>query len=222
MKTTLAGIIAALAVVSCTNSTSDSNAPVAEEGRFVGYLVWGHEVRSFSNCDGDREGWAINDTGDELKEIYESLTSEPYQEIFVEVRGNWQQAPAEGFGSDYPEALRITELIRAEGEGFGCDLELDGVLYVASGNEPFWRLHIRPDGLSMWSMDSPGETKFAPGDVRMEDGRVTIDVDKADAGIRIVLEKRRCIDSMSGTRYSFAATVDAGGRTFHGCALEGT
>ena len=193
----------------------------AKTGRFTGYLVWGHEARSFTTCDRDREGWVVNEAGEELVGIYESLTSEPYQEMFVEVRGEWQEAPVEGFGADYPEALRITELIRAEGEGFGCDLDLDGVLYVASGNEPFWRLHIRPDGLSMWSMDSPGETKFPPADVVGEDGRVTLNADAPEAGIHIVLEKRRCMDSMSGARHSFAATVAVGGRTFHGCALEG-
>ena len=168
-----------------------------------------------------REGWIINEAGAELVEIYESLTSEPYQEMFVEVRGEWQDAPDEGFGADYPEAIRITELIRAEREGFGCDLELDGVLYVASGNEPFWRLHIRPDGLSMWSMDSPGETAFPPAEIIGEDGRITFNAGMQGAAINAILERKRCVDSMSGARYSFAATVDVNGQQFNGCALQG-
>ena len=222
MKSILAGIAAILAVASCTEAPPDSSAQPAKKGRFTGYLVWGHEARSFRECTGDREGWVINEVGEELVEIYHSLTSEPYQEMFVEVRGEWQDAPGEGFGADYPEALRVTELIRAEGEGFGCDLELDGVLYVANGNEPFWRLHIRPNGLSMWSMDSPGESEFPPADSVAKDGRITFNANVPDAAIRIVLDKRRCTDSMSGARYSFAATVDVEGQRFHGCALEGT
>ena len=156
-----------------------------------------------------------------LVEIYESLTSEPYQEMFVEVRGEWQDAPDEGIGADYPEAIRVTELIRAEREGFGCALELDGVLYVASGNEPFWRLHIRPDGLSMWSMDSPGETKYPSAAVVGEDERITFNANVPDARIRIVLDEQRCVDSMSGARYSLVAIVDVEGRRLHGCALKG-
>jgi uncharacterized membrane protein len=189
--------------------------------RFNGHLVWGHEVRSFTVCDGDREGWVINEAGDELVEVYEELTSVPYQEMFVEVRGEWGEAPQDGFGADFPESLRITELMRAEGEGFGCRLDLNGVLFVVNGNEPFWRLHIRENGMSMWSMDSPGETKFAPGAMDEEGAIVTFNADKPNAGIQVILEKRRCVDSMSGAWYQYAAIVEIGGRRSSGCALKG-
>ena len=75
-----------------------------QNGRFSGHLVWGHEARSFRDCDGKRVGWVINDAGTELVEVYEELTSAPYQEMFVEVRGEWVDAPGEGFGADYAES----------------------------------------------------------------------------------------------------------------------
>ena len=189
--------------------------------RFRGHLVWGHENRSFSECNGEREGWVINDAGDELVEVYEELTTVPYQPVFVEVRGTWQAAPRDGFGAQYREALRIMELLRAENEGFGCRLDLEGVSFVASGNEPFWRLHIRDDGILMRSMDSPDEIVFPAPERHGLPPRVTFASDSPDAAIQITLEQRRCIDTMSGARFAWAATVDVEGRRLSGCAAEG-
>jgi uncharacterized membrane protein len=189
--------------------------------RFRGHLVWGHESRSFTACGGEREGWVINDAGDDLVDVYNELATVPYQPVFVEVLGEWVTAPREGFGVDYDEALRITGLLRAENEGFGCGLELDGVLFVASGNEPSWRLRIREDGIFMRSMDSPDERVFAAPDKRGQAGRMTFESSGPDAAIRVELEERRCVDTMSGARFAWAATVDIDGRQLAGCAAEG-
>jgi len=224
MKGSAASGVLVVMLVACSQVSSDSSAPTMSQlqnGRFSGHLVWGHEVRSFTICDGSREGWVINEAGAELVEVYEELTSSPYQEMFVEVRGEWSDAPQEGFGVDFPESLRITELIRAEREGFGCRLDINDVLFAANGNEPFWRLHIRENGMSMWSMDSPGERTFPPGEMDEEGALVTFNVSDPDAAIQVVLEKQRCTDSMSGSRYQYVATVDIDGRRLSGCALKG-
>lgn len=189
--------------------------------RFRGHLVWGHESRSFTECGGEREGWVINDAGDELVEVYEELTATPYQPMFVEVRGTWEAAPREGFGAEYGEALRITELLRAENEGFGCRLELDGVSFIANGNEPFWRLQIRDDGISMRSMGLPDDVIFPSPGRHGQPPHITFNSDGPVAAIQITLEERRCIDTMSGARFAWAATVDVDGRRLSGCAAEG-
>ncbi len=191
------------------------------KGRFTGYLVWGHEARSFRTCDGEREGWVINEAGEEIVEIYESLTLEPYQEMFVEVRGAWEEPPADGFGAEFPETLRITELIRAEREGFGCRRKLDEFLYAASGNEPGWNLEIRGDGLTMTSMTAPEGAEFPPAEILGDDSRIVVNAGEPGSGIKAVLERKRCVDSMSGARYSFAASVEVNGQQFEGCALQG-
>jgi uncharacterized membrane protein len=189
--------------------------------RFSGHLAWGHESRTFTACGGEREGWVINEAGRELVDVYNELTTAPYQPMFVEVRGEWVAAPVEGFGADYDEALRITELLRAETEGFGCRLELDGVLFVVSGNEPSWRLQIREDGISMRSMGAPEEVVFAAPEKHGKPPLITFESSGADSRIRVTLEQRRCVDSMSGARFAWAATVDIDGRQLTGCAAEG-
>jgi uncharacterized membrane protein len=190
-------------------------------GRVRGHLVWGHEIRAFTECETGREAWVFNESGDELAEVYEELTAGTYQPMFVEVRGVWEDAPTEGFGADYGEALRIIRFLRAENEGFGCRLDLDGVLFVASGNEPSWRVRVRQDGIVMRSMDAPGEVVFAaPG----REGRaplVSFESQGGDSRIRVSLEQRRCVDTMSGARFAWAATIDIDGRQLEGCAAEG-
>jgi len=186
-----------------------------------GYLVWGHEGRTFTACGNQRTGWVINESGKGLLEIYQELTSSPYERLFVEVSGNWADAPAEGFGADYPEAMRITEWHRAEREGRGCDLDLEGVMYIASGNEPSWRLQIRQDGISMWSMESPDETIFSVPELSEAGGRISFDVKGEESGIRVVLEGQRCVDTMSGSRYEYAATVELEEIRLSGCAIKG-
>lgn len=189
--------------------------------RVRGHLVWGHESRSFTECGTGREAWVFNESGDELGAVYEELTNVPYQPLFVEVRGEWAAAPNEGFAADYPEALWITDLVRAENEGFGCRLDLEEVLFVASGNEPFWRLQIREDGVVMRSMDAPDEICFPAPRSSGQPPSVVYQVQGQDSALRISLEQRRCVDSMSGARYAWAATVEIDGKRLTGCAAEG-
>jgi uncharacterized membrane protein len=206
----------------------DDGEPVAvdsaseeQAARFRGHLVWGHESRSFTECEGGREGWVIDDSGDELAAVYDELTNDPYQPMFVEVRGAWVGAPADGFGAGFEEALRITELLRAESEGFGCRLDLAGLQFVASGNEPSWRLRIREDGMSMRLMGSPDEIVFPAPVKQVQPTLVTYESGNAESRIQVVLEKRRCVDTMSGARYAWKAQVDIDGKRLAGCAAEG-
>jgi uncharacterized membrane protein len=192
-----------------------------QAARYRGHLVWGHESRSFSECDGGREGWVINESGDELVAVYEELATTPYQPVFVEVRGEWLEAPAEGFGAGFGAALRITELLRAENEGFGCGLDLGAVQYLARGNEPFWSLRIRDDGMSMRLPGDPEDIVFPAPEIEAQPGLVTYESENAHSGIRVMLERRRCVDTMSGARYAWTARVDIGSMRLSGCAAEG-
>ena len=208
----LLALACALALAACSGDAGS---------RLRGHLVWGHESRSFTSCDSGPEGWVINESGDELVEVYEELTSAPYQPMFVEVRGEWTGAPSEGFGAEFDEALRITELLRAENEGFGCRLELDDVLFIASGNEPSWRVQIREEGISLRSMDAPVEAEFPAPRMSGQPPQVVFEAAGPDSAIRISLERRRCIDTMSGAHYAWAADIDIDGRHLEGCAAEG-
>ncbi|MCK5324792.1 MAG: hypothetical protein KAJ57_02250 [Woeseiaceae bacterium] len=189
--------------------------------RVRGHLVWGHENRFFEECDGEHQAWVINETGDDLTNVYDQLTSSPNQRMFVEVSGDWVEPPEAGFASQHSEAIRITELHRAEREGWGCNLELSGILYIANGNEPFWRLEISDSGLFFSSMTDLRKLEFPPAEPEEVLSLIRFWSQARDLAIDVSLEKRRCVDSMSGSRYEFAATVDIEGKRFSGCALKG-
>ena len=192
-----------------------------ELGRVRGHLVWGHESRSFTECDSGREAWVFNESGDELAAVYEELTHAPYQPMFVELRGEWLAAPDDGFGADFDEALRVTELIRAENEGYGCRLDLREFLFAAIGNEPFWRLQVRHDGITLRTPEMPANRVFPTA---RRDGQPPLAVFEsadADGMIKVSLQRRRCVDTMSGARYAWTATVEIDGQRLQGCAAEG-
>jgi uncharacterized membrane protein len=189
--------------------------------RHRGHLVWGHEGRSFAECGSKRTGWVINESGKELLEVYQELTSEIYEPLFVEVSGNWADAPEQGFGADYPEAIRITEWHRAEREGWGCDLDLESVLFIAMGNEPSWRLDARDSGLVLTSMIDPQKRKFPPAEPIEVAGSIRLESATAEGSIQVMLEKQRCVDSMSGSRFEYVATITIDSQRLTGCAIRG-
>ena len=190
-------------------------------GRYSGHFVWGHETRSFTLCGESRAGWVINESGDELIAVYEELTHAPYQPMFVELRGEWVAAPEDGFGADFDEALRVTEFIRAENEGFGCRLDLRDVLFAATGNEPSWRLQVREDGITLRTPAMPANRVFPAAKKESLPPLVVFESADADGTIKLSLQRRRCVDTMSGARYAWAATAEVDGRRMQGCAAEG-
>jgi len=195
-------------------------APTAQPRRFHGHVSIGHEVRSLTSCGSDREAWLFDLTDGDLVSAYEQLLTAPYEPLFVEVLGYTRAAPDSGFAADYAEAIAVVELRRAEREGFGCDEDLAGAQYRARGNEPSWRLDIRADELVLTTMDA-GEIAYTIEKRTDSPGETTISGTAGDSRIDASLIEQRCIDSMSGSWFPFAATISTNGTQLRGCALEG-
>ena len=60
---------------------------------FRGHLVLGHEVRSFTPCEKKVEYWVLDQTDGDLWKVYQNLTHQPYQPIYVEVLGRLAPPP---------------------------------------------------------------------------------------------------------------------------------
>ncbi|TVP43011.1 MAG: hypothetical protein EA350_14505 [Gemmatimonadales bacterium] len=117
--------------------------------------------------------------------------------------------------------------------GTACDqVEPDAEL-EASGNEPFWHLRL-DDGEVLYRTpeDQDGAlfhdvtwTRLEDDGVRSGSGAWRMEAlrDFVDGIEYLVLEisDTPCIDSMSGARYPWTATLDAGGGRSPGCAREG-
>jgi uncharacterized membrane protein len=81
------------------------------------------------------------------------------------------------------------------------------------GNEPFWALKIRPEGLTFSAPDQ--------ADVTVANPRPAISGLEAvwtTAALKATLRAEVCQDGMSGLNYPFKATVETDGKTLTGCA----
>jgi uncharacterized membrane protein/heat shock protein HslJ len=192
-------------------------------GSFRGHLTLGHEVRSFTPCGKKVDYWVVDRTGGELWNVYQGLTHKLYQPMYVEVRGHLGPPPSEGFGADYDQQLTVFELRRAGVETRGCAEDLRGVAFRGSGNEPFWDVDISENGIIFTQFGQPKIVfPCAPPDIS-DTRRVYLSSTKKrpQHRIEIALDEKRCIDSMSGEYFSFAAQVSLDGRKYMGCAREG-
>ncbi len=187
--------------------------------RAWGYLVWGHENRSFRTCDAASEGWVV----DEMKRVslaslYEEFATEPYEPVFVDVEGRWFDGPDEGFGADFEKAFEVTDVFRVEREGFGCRLDIDGLLLRGFGNEPGWRLDVRADGASLSSMTLEETVEFT-GDGQLSNQQ--FEFRNADYVMGVTFLKIPCRDTMSGSYFSHQVEIRFGDLTFKGCGIPG-
>lgn len=102
------------------NDFIEAIAPLgAGESVYWGYLVWGHEVRSFMPCgENNTDYWLMGDSPalSIIKESYQNITLgiEPalYTSVFAVIAGEITDVPTEGFGADYEHGIRVGQLLR--------------------------------------------------------------------------------------------------------------
>ena len=199
--------------------------PAAQDGRaeverLWGYIVWAHESRQFESCDGSRRAWLLDSvTETAIGDLYREFATDDYAPVFFDVAARRVDMPDAAFAADYTEAIEIVDVLRVEREGFGCRLDVDGLLFRAFGNEPAWRLDLREDGAKLSSMTLDGDNLEIPGRVRYEEQGVAFE--SADAGLSAHVLKQPCRDTMSGTYFSHTVEIRHGDRRLSGCGVPG-
>jgi putative lipoprotein len=223
--------LAVLAVAGCGAEEASEAEPPTEAPAEVdsgpsvvrGFLVLGEEVRSIKPCGEDRELWVVPIT--EATAAYAALAREPSGPVFVEVEGTIGAAPESGPGERFENELRITGLRRAAPatESRGCEEDLSGVAFRASGVEPFWALEITPGAIVYTTPELPRTVFEGARPAMVSGGWVyeSVAAGPEPLRLRVVLEPGRCSDSMVGAIYAWTATVEIGGETRTGCAWEG-
>ena len=222
----VSGLLMALSVVACGGEpdveATPSSDPAVEQVFLKGHSVFGHEVRTIRPCGEAEAVWAIDSTG-LLWDVHRELAPgmEPYEEVFVVVRGSAGNAQLDGFGADYRGSFLVAQVLYAAGEGFGCDLDLNRFHYRLSGNEPFWGLNLTDTTAELSRM---GEPELYWSDLREESTEASVSF-LAESSVSGVLEvhvsEEPCRDSMSGAFYGYRASVLVASEELHGCALRG-
>jgi uncharacterized membrane protein len=88
----------------------------------------------------------------------------------------------------------------------------------ALGEEPFWALKIRPEGLTFSAAGAKDVAARNDGP-KVEADQATWSAAGDDgAPLMATLKAQVCQDPMSGLSYPFTANVNAGGRALTGCA----
>jgi len=124
------------------------------------------------------------------------------------------------------EALVLTELVRAKsfGQGIACDGPVFDGEFAASGNEPFWGIEIREEGIVYRSPETPKGRTYPYARTPTETGTLLyatrIDTPSVST-LEVALEPGRCADTMSGELRGLKAHVVLDGAKREGCAYAG-
>ena len=227
-------LVAAITAVGCLEELSrdldpSSSIEAAERiptlsgGIVQGILVMGPEVRTFKPCAENTELWAVPVKS--ILDAYGALTSEPYQPLFVEADSEYEEASRSGPSARYPGQVRLVNLLRAEpvGEGLGCEDSLLGVAYRASGHDPFWHVRVLSDRITLATPEIPSTIFSEAPPMPIDNGwRFEGESDGPETvRLRLELIRASCVDSVSGSLYTWTAYLDVGGVVRTGCAWEG-
>jgi uncharacterized membrane protein len=202
--------------------TTDVPSHGGEALRHRGDIVLGPAVQLFTPCGSEEQVWVTDRTG-ELWSVYDSLSTEPYEPVFVEVLGYLTEGLRTEPAADYARQLIVTEVLRAAHEGFGCEEELAGLEFKARGVEPFWNVKISEQGISFFELSLlQVDFPYAPPAIAADR---YIYYTKSEGAARhwllVVIDRQPCADPMSGELSAYSAEVLIDGQRFTGCATKG-
>jgi putative lipoprotein len=205
----------------------DVGPPLTEavvEGTFHGTVTFDATTRRFEPCNGlGGRPLAVEDAADgELLAAFQELAGQPGAELYVEVKGRVEPISRGVLGTGPDRQLVVTEVRRATAGAAGCEDDLDGVTWRASGNEPFWRVDVTSMDITLVRPDA-GTISFPYEPARDSAGtRIITTAVAGGPSLRLELVEERCVDSMSGFWQPFRARLILdGGEPLDGCAVEG-
>jgi uncharacterized membrane protein len=159
---------------------------------------------------------AFTDPRGELAKAVTMLSANLAQGVYVELGG----APAADGTLAWTALLRV----RSVGEGLACAAPLFDGEFAASGNEPFWAVEIRENGITYRSPEIPKGRTYPYAFTRTPTGSVVyatkIETPSVST-LEVALTPSTCFDSMSGELRGFKAHVTLDGRKLEGCAARG-
>lgn len=194
----------------------------AELGELIrGHFLFAHEVRALRPCGEEDDVWVIDPSGILARE-FRNLAGTPHQDVRITViaTGTRGPAPDEGFGADYRGSVTIDEVIYAALEGFGCEFDLTGFIFRASGNEPFWLLEVLPAGMRFSQPGTP-EVFWPEVSTNRQGDLWVIRGSGPDKAATLTIDPGPGHDDMSGSYFHHRARLEWDGKVFEGPAMRG-
>ncbi|MBN8480260.1 MAG: hypothetical protein J0L88_01580 [Xanthomonadales bacterium] len=130
---------------------------------------------------------------------------------FVAARG-------ERIGTD---AVAIDGIELLAGSAWDCDARFDGFVYAARGVAQPWSLEVTAAAVSF--NDEPGAPPlvlpYMPFDAIGKERRFESTVDGSP--FHVLLREETCRDTLADTVFAWSARIEAGDRSYEGCAWRG-
>lgn len=188
-------------------------------GRTMGFVSWDDSGARFTSCDAAQDGAVLDGIRRQsVRKLYDQLAAAPGEPVFFDLEGRWLDTAAAGLAAPEERTLEITGLYRIQRQGFGCELALDGLILLAFGSEPAWRLEVRHDGARLTSADRRDSVVFA-GDGQLAARQFEFDNERYR--LRLSYLELPCREPVSGRYFSHTVEFTIGDGRFAGCAVPG-
>jgi hypothetical protein len=106
-------VIVLILIQACSSQSEYKTQLYNEEQKITGYYIFGHEVNTFQPCHQKNIYWVLgsNKTLEVLNQEYSKYTSEPYEEVYLELEGDYRGKATDGFAMDYEGQINIRKII---------------------------------------------------------------------------------------------------------------
>jgi uncharacterized membrane protein len=181
----------------------------------------------FVPCGGTAPLHLADDTGNDLAAIV-GPPGTPEREVYVELMGEVAPLPSDNALPGVEGVIDARRLLFASREqgARGCEIDLAGIEVVARGNEPFWTVAVRREGITLTTPAHRDGLVFTDLEAVLQGGQRTYAARRSAAGggpaeLRLTIVEEPCRDSMAGDWHVWTARLELDGETRRGCARPG-
>lgn len=106
-------ILLALIPLQACSSKENSQHPADAGGQTLsGHYIYGHEVNSFKPCGHKDIFWVIgsNEILELMAENYSIHTTNPYDEVYIKIIGEYLKKASDGFAMDYDGQVQVHKI----------------------------------------------------------------------------------------------------------------
>ena len=98
----------------CGSSAESDAASSIDKNKLKGHYIYGHEENSFQPCNQKKVFWVIGDNNILLllEENYLRYTSTSYEEVYLEISGEYKAKAKDGFAMDYDGQIQVLKMLQ--------------------------------------------------------------------------------------------------------------
>lgn len=179
---------------------------------------------TFRPCGETAELWLLDQTDGVLAQAFAAETMKGPAMIYIEAYGERAPVaddipPARSYGGTF--VLEQVLYAGVQSESRGCDAPPESYSVAARGNEPFWSVQVREDGMVWKQPDDPKEIALGAPQTQDSEGTVRYRASGGGHELELLIDAQACRDSMSGEFFAYTAKAVLDGEELSGCARVG-